>query len=184
MEQALVFASIVLGIGVAFELENLNRVLRSKMVKWHWAQPLFALFVLLTIISYWWAAARNSEGSITLAQFLPIMLALILLVLLAAVSLPDKVDEKGVDLAQYYQDNCRYQWILMSLFFWSVNFRWFAEVWQQGLPFLNFVSVVATDVIAGLLIVAMIFIKRWWMIAIAYCILALGPIVWLGRSLG
>ncbi len=184
MEQALVFASIVLGIGVAFELENLNRVLRSKKVKWHWAQPLFALFVLLTIISYWWAAARNAEGSITLAQFLPIMLALVLLVLLAAVSLPDKVDDDGVDLAQYYQDNRRYQWILMSLFFWSVNFRWFVEVWQQGLHFMDFISVVLADVIAGLLIVTMIFIKRWWMIAVAYCVLALGPIVWLGRSLG
>lgn len=35
MEQALVLASIVLGVGIAFEMENLNRVLRASKVRWH-----------------------------------------------------------------------------------------------------------------------------------------------------
>ena len=89
MEQALVFASIVLGVAVAFELQHLNTLLRSKNVKWHWAQPIFALFVLLTIMSFWWMIANraNSEEAMTLARFLPIMWILVLRNLLAAAAL-------------------------------------------------------------------------------------------------
>ena len=128
MQQALVLASIVLGVAITFELEHLNRVLRSRAVKWHWAQPIFALFVLLTIISYWWGAAKNPQGTITLGEFLPVMFQLVMLALLAAASFPDKVPEDGLDLAEYYQENRRYQWLLMALFFWSVNLRWFWSV--------------------------------------------------------
>ena len=116
MEQALVFASIVLGVAVAFELENLNRVLRSDKVTWHWAQPAFALFILLSIIAYWWGAASQPDRQITFVQFMPVMFQLVMLVLLAAVSLPDKIGEDGVDLSEYYQSNRRYQWLLEPLF--------------------------------------------------------------------
>ncbi|EAQ30723.1 hypothetical protein NAP1_08085 [Erythrobacter sp. NAP1] len=184
MEQALVLASIVLGVAIAFELEHLNNVLRSKAVKWHWAQPIFALFVLLTIIAYWWGAAKNSEGAITLGEFLPIMFQLVMLALLAAVSFPGQIDDDGVDLAQYYQDNRRYQWILMSLFFWSVNARWFWTLWQRGPSLPDFLAAISGDVIAGFVIFAMIFASRWWQVALGFAILSLAPVIWVGRSLG
>lgn len=184
MEQALVLASIVLGVGIAFELENLNRVLRSPQVRWHWAQPLFALLVLLTIISYWWGLARNPDGAITIGEFLPIMFDLVLLVLLAAASLPEKVGEEGGDLAAYYQANRRYQWILLTLFFWAVNLRWMSGVWTEASGIGQFLSVIAVDATAGLVVFAMIFVKRWWMVALGFAILSLGPVVWIGRTLG
>ena len=184
MEQALVFASIVLGVGIAFELEHLNRVLRAPNVRWHWAQPIFALFVLLTIISYWWSAANQPEGSITLGEFLPIMVDLVLLVLLAASALPDKIEEDGLDLAEYYQDNRRYQWLLMSLFFWSVNIRWIGDVWSRDESLAQFLSVIAGDSLLGLVPIAMIFARRWWQVAAGLAILSIGPAIWVGRTLG
>lgn len=184
MEQALVLASIVLGVAIAFELEHLNNVLRSKKVKWHWAQPIFALFVLLTIIAYWWGAAKNSEGAITLGEFLPIMFQLVMLALLAAVSFPGQIDDVGVNLADYYQDNRRYQWILMSLFFWSVNARWFWTVWQSDYNLIDFFSIILGDLVAGLIILAMIFVRRWWQVVLGFAILSLAPVIWLSRSLG
>ena len=184
MEQALVFASIVLGVAVAFELGHLNGVLRSDKVRWHWAQPAFALFVLLTIISYWWMAAGKEPGPITLGEFLPIMFQLVLLVLLAAVSLPDTIPDDGIDLAEYYQRNRRYQWILMSLYMWSLHVSYLLYSAQNTDSFGDFVRVTIMDTFAGVVMIAMIFVRRWLLVAVGFAILSIGPGLWIGRSLG
>ena len=125
MQQALVFASIVLGIAVAFELQHLNTLLRSRRVTWHWAQPLFAFFVLMTMMSFWWMIASGSAAEeITLARFLPIMWVLVILNLLAAAALPDRVPDEGIDLAAYYQENRRYLWGLYLLIFTPLAVNW------------------------------------------------------------
>ena len=183
MEQALVLASIVLGVAIAFELEHLNNVLRSDKVKWHWAQPVFALFVLLTIIAYWWGAAANASGPITLGEFLPIMFQLVLLALLAAVSLPDRIEDEGLDLAAYYRQNRRYQWTLMALFMWSINLRWFWTVWQRDVAVADFLAIIVGDAIGGLVIIAMIFARRWWQVAFGFAVLSIAPVLWVSRTL-
>lgn len=184
MEQALVFASIVLGVAVAFELGNLNTILRSDRVKWHWAQPLFALFVLLSIISYWWMAAAKAEGPITLGEFLPIMFQLTMLVLMAAVSLPDKVEGDGIDLAAYYQSNRKYQWTLVALYFWSIHLSYVSSVLKRDPNWTQFLVQVGPDTIAGLVVMGMIFASRWRWVALGMAILALGPAIWVGRTIG
>ncbi|QYJ06604.1 hypothetical protein [Qipengyuania flava] len=184
MEQALVFASIVLGVAVAFELENLNRVLRSDKVKWHWAQPAFALFILLSIIAYWWGAASQPDGQITFAQFMPVMFQLVMLVLLAAVSLPDKVGEEGVDLAEYYQRNRRYQWLLASLYFWSIHIGYLGHVLTTSDTAADVFLRAGPDTMFGLLFIAMMFAKRWSVVAVGFAFLALSPIIWAARTLG
>ena len=174
----------MLGVAVAFELENLNRVLRSRKVRWHWAQPIFALFVLFSIVSYWWGIAKGgNDEAITLAQFLPVMFALVLLVLLAAVSLPDSVEPDGVDLGAYYQSNRRYQWGLMALFMWSIHLSYVFNVLQRDLPWQQAFLALAPDTLVGMLIVAMMFIRRWWLVGLGLAILCLGPIAWLSRTL-
>ena len=174
----------MLGVAIAFELEHLNTVLRAKNVKWHWAQPLFALFVLLTIVSYWWGAAQNASGEITLGEFLPIMFQLVMLALLAGVSFPAQVPDEGIDLAEYYQDNRRYQWIVMTLYFWSVNARWFYTLLQNDIELADFLARISGDVMAGLLLVAMIFARKWWQVALGFALLSFIPAVWFFRVLG
>lgn len=183
MEQALVFASIVLGVAVAFELGNLNGVLRAKNVRWHWAQPVFAFLVLLSIIAYWWMAANKASGPITLGEFLPIMFQLVMLVLLAAVSLPDKIEDDGIDLAAYYQENRVYQWLLMALYMWSLHIAYIAYSWRHADSVGQFITFIAFDTIAGLIIIAMIFIKRWWQVALGFALLSTGPALWVSRTI-
>ncbi|QZD94950.1 hypothetical protein K3136_12855 [Qipengyuania gelatinilytica] len=184
MEQALVFASIVLGVAVAFELGHLNTVLRSKMVRWHWAQPAFALFILLSIIAYWWAAAANSEGSISFAQFMPVMFQLVMLVLLAAVALPDSIPEDGIDLAEYYLENRKYQWLLVSLYFWSIHLGYLGHVFTTSDTAFDVLLRAGPDTVFGLLFIVMIFAKRWSVIGAGFALISLSPLIWAARSLG
>lgn len=184
MEQALVFISIVLGVAVAFELDRLDKLLRSRRVRWHWAQPLFAVFVLLTIISYWWGDVNAAKGAITIGEFLPRMFQLILLVLLAAVSLPDEIGDDGISLADYYQRNRRYQWILMNLYFFSFFVVYVSEVWRATSSWSNFTELVAFDFVLMGIMMAMIVTRRWWHVAIGFALLSIGPISWIGWSIG
>ena len=184
MEQALVLVSIVLGVAIAFELEHLNRVLRAPNVKWHWAQPLFALFVLLSIIAFWWGAGSKQDGDLSLGQFMPVMFQLIILALLAAVSFPDSIPEDGLDLAEYYQQNRRYQWGLMSLYFWSLHVGYLIYSARRAESFAQFAVWTGPDTLGALLIVAMIFARKWWQVALGFTVLSLAPLVWATRVLG
>lgn len=185
MQQAIVLASIVLGVAIAFELEHLNKVLRAKNVKWHWAQPIFALFVLLNIISYWWGLASKDDGEITLGAFLPIMFQLVVLALLAATSFPDEIDKKdGLNLAEYYQENRRYQWILMTVYLGSIHAGYVYTVAQSAVSVGDFLIRVVPDTIVGSIVIVMIFAKKWWQIALGFAVLSIAPIIWMTRSLG
>ncbi len=184
MQNALVFASIVLGIAVAFELQHLHHLLRAPNVKWHWAQPLFALFVLLSIMSMWWMiAGRPIEGPITLARFLPIMWAMVILNLLAAVALPDKVPENGIDLAAYYQANRRYMWGLYILFFLPLSATWLWVALYQAESVGDFMRMVSADMLAFALIIFLFFARKWWMVAIGFAGLTLLAANWMGRAI-
>ena len=70
------------------------------------------------------------------------------------------------------------------MFFWAVNLRWMSGVWTEASGIGKFLSVIAVDATAGLVVFAMIFVKRWWMVALGFAILSLGPVVWIGRTLG
>ncbi len=51
MEQALVFASIILGIAVSDEIVSLNRLLRARArVRWDWPPLAIAALVLLIAV--------------------------------------------------------------------------------------------------------------------------------------
>lgn len=185
MEQALVFASIILGVAVASELNNLHNLIRAPNVRWHWAQPIFAVFILFVITRFWWTLASEPEGKIRLGEFVPIMWSLVVLSLLAAVALPDRIDEKdGVDLAEYYQENRRYQWLLLILTAAPLQGSWLYGVWQESASAGEFFSRTSGDNIAWAIMIAMIFVKRWWMVAVGLAFVSLGPIAWLSRTLG
>ena len=115
MNQALVFASIILGVAISDQILSLHRLLRSNApIRWHWAQPWFALLVLQLNVMIWWGMAAQDSGRITIGTFLPSLVALILLALLTVSTLPDKIPEKGLHLAEYYRANARYQWLLLA----------------------------------------------------------------------
>ena len=184
MENALVFASIVLGIAVAFELQHLHNLLRTPNVKWHWAQPLFALFVLLSIMSIWWMiAGREIEGPMTLGRFIPIMWVLVILNLLAAVALPDKIPEEGIDLADYYQTNRRYMWGLYILFFLPLGVNWVIYSISRAENFSQFVNYVWGDMLGLGIFIFLFFARKWWMVGLGFAGLAAMSASWLSRAI-
>ena len=185
MDKALVLISIVLGVAITLELENLNTLIRSDRVKWHWAQPIFAFFALMIVLVFWWMMAGKSDaGAITLGQFLPIMGLMVVIVLICAAALPDKVPDEGVlDLGAYYMATRRYQWGLVAALIAVIGYGWMEVLyarhglwqalirgWGEWVPLL--------------LAIWMMFADRWWKVALGYAAMAFIPIAWLSRSLG
>lgn len=184
MEQALVFASIVLGVAVAFELQHLHGLLRAKNVKWHWAQPIFALFVLLTIMSFWWMIASTSmAGDMTLGRFLPVMWILVILNLLAAAALPDKIPEEGIDLAEYYQDNRRYLWGLYILVIAPLAINWIVVGIGRSESMTDIGPYLTSELPPLAVVILLFFARKWWIVALGYAALSLLVFSWLARAL-
>src|SRR5687767_5725152 len=185
MENVLVFASIVVGLGVADELVSFHRLLRSRhRVTWDWITLAVALLVLLTIVQAWWTIAQSQAGSMTIGQFLPILVELILLFLLAAAVLPDEVPKDGLDLKKYYDENGSYIWSLFSAALgWLLVSGGIVAV-RGGMPLDRLLESRMADLGVLAVMISLIFIRRRWWHAVALLLLASGPVAWLSRSIG
>ena len=185
MQQALVLISIVLGVAITLELENLNRLIRAPNVRWHWAQCLFAIFALMMVLVFWWMmAGQTGNRPIRLGEFLPIMAVMVVLVLAAAVALPDKVPTDGIlDLAEYYMANRRYQWGLVLIVNAVIGGEYlFRQAGKQGLAqaLLNGWG----EWLPMAIVVWMMLANRWWKVGLGYVAMAFIPLTWLSRTLG
>lgn len=182
-EYVSVMASIVIGLALADILTSLHRLFRAgPLVRWHWAAPVAAGLVVLTLIQIWWSLYTPDDTPMTVVRFLPILVELILLFLLAARALPDAVPAEGLDLRVYY----------------DTNGRWFWALFTAALGWLMLVGIITTAAtgevrtflghrIADLAILAvfasLIFVRRLWWHMIAFAVLSLGPLGWLSKSL-
>ncbi len=184
MENALVFASLIMGLAVTDVLVSLHRLLRVRRhVKWDWIAVLLTVFVLLSLVQVWWGLAGERAGSITIGQFLPNLLILVLMFLLAAAVLPDNAPPEGVDLGAYYQENAPYIWTL-----YAAAVAWNAvtntiERLNRGQDALSALDSNAGELPVFLLMVSLIFVRRRWWHGLALCVLSLMPLIWLGRTL-
>jgi hypothetical protein len=184
MEQALVFASIIVGVAVSDQVMSINRLLVARhRVKWDWAPLILALLVLLTNMQLWWSVASWPRTTITIGAFLPMFVLLIFLALLSAASLPGDIDGDGeFDLRNYYDRHARYLWTLFSIaLFWSLGMGT-AEHFGRGSGMWE-LSHRAIEIIPLAMMVSLIFVRaRWWLV-ICLAVLALGPLNWLTLSL-
>ena len=183
-EYTSVLASIIIGLGLVDILVSLNRLIRAgRLVRWHWAAPAAALLVVLTLIQIWWSLYRPQDSSITIGQFLPLFLELVILFLLAAAALPDDVAPEGVDLKAYYHRNGPYFW---SLFTAALGWLLLVEVIGALVDgsLLEFLGQRVVDVLVLVVFTSLIFVRRLWWHAVALVLLSSGPIGWLSRSLG
>lgn len=117
-EYVAAFISIMIGLSLADLATSLQRLLRAgRRVKWDLLTPASALLVTAFLINVWWATfgALKAMSSISVAGFIPDLIALLLLFCLASSALPDEVAET-LDLADYYQENRRRLWSLFTLY--------------------------------------------------------------------
>ena len=184
MEHMLIFASIIVGVAVTDQMISLNRLLRARRrVKWDWAVPVVALLALLTVLQIWWSIAQPSEGPITIGQFLPTLVELILLFLLCSATLPDEVPADGLSLRTFYHEQGSYIWALYaSALAWAFATgqidraaagKWSVAELVDNVP----------DLVILALMISLIFVRRRWWHALAMLAFAAGPIGWLSRSL-
>lgn len=120
----------------------------------------------------------------TIGAFLPQMVEVVFLFLLAAAALPDSVPAEGIDLKLYYDRNGPYFWGLFSaVLAWQILVEGVQHVVARGslLPLLN---ARLGDLFVLAAFVSLIFVRNRWWHAAAFLLLAIGPVTWLSRNLG
>ena len=184
-EYVSVMASIIIGLALVDVLVSLNRLIRAgRLVRWDWAAPLAAVLVVLTLVQIWWSLYRPEDRPMTIGQFLPLLVELVILFLLGAAALPDDVPADGLDLKAYYDRNGPYFWGLFTAALGWLIVTGAVETLANGeslarLLEARIVDLAVLGVFASLIVVR----NRWWH-AVAFVILSTGPIGWLSRSLG
>jgi len=183
-EYTSILASIIVGLALVDVLVSLNRLIRAgKLVKWHWAAPAATVLVVLTVIQIWWALYSPEDATLTIGEFLPQFVVLVILFLLAAAALPDEVPSDGVDLKAYYHRNGPYFW---GLFTAALGWLLLVEAVGNAMNglLLAFLSQRIIDFVVLGVFTSLIFVRRLWWHGIAILLLSSGPIGWLSRSLG
>jgi hypothetical protein len=193
-EYVSVLVSIVIGLALADILTSLHELFRAgRRVKWDWAAPLATALVVMLLMMMWWSLYPGQAGAgsppaaaepMTIGRFLPQFVLLVLLFLLAAGALPDEVPVEGVDLRAYYERNAAYFW---SLFAATLAWVMGVEIVGAALEGAKLVPLLSANTVEfGILavFVSLIFVRKRWWLAVAFLILASGPISWVTRSLG
>lgn len=109
--------TIVYGIMLTDLFASLHKLIRvRKTVKWHWFPLLASWYLFLIIIKNWWdlAIPENNLKEYSIVFFVVYGHLLLLFYLLVSVVLPDKIQKKGINLKEYYFQNHRYFWGLMT----------------------------------------------------------------------
>ncbi len=184
-EYVSVMASIIIGLALVDVLVSFNRLIRAGgVVKWDWAAPIASVLVILTLIQIWWGLYRPTDADVTIGQFLPLFVELVILFLLGAAALPDDVPAEGIDLKTYYDRNGPYFWSLFTAALGWLLIISAVEVILNGNSIMDLLEGRLVDFIVVGVFASLIFIRNRWWHAIAFVILSLGPLGWLGRSLG
>lgn len=179
-EYLLGLASILIGIALADMALSLHRLLRSDgPVRWHWHPIAAAVIVVLLVLDLWWGLRQLERAGVTMTVglFLPLLAALFVFFLLAAATFPDKVSDKGVDLAAYYSETSRYFWRLFAIYVVLSSAHVLivslaASGWQPSMYQRLAISRIPNLVIVGLAVSLSISRRWWWHSVVIVCLLA------------
>lgn len=130
-EYLLVLVAVVLGLALSDLAISLNRLLEAgERIKWDWLAPLAAVVSFLKIVTQWWAwfGAVTIAKAITFEIYLGVLASALLLFLLAAAALPDRIDAAPFDLALYY-DRVRGRYWLLFAGEWVLSTT--VSIWAQ-----------------------------------------------------
>ena len=105
-----VLLSIIIGLGLTQILTAVGRIIRHRdRVRVDWLPLLWAGVLLVIYVQVWWSmfGLRNVRDW-TFASFLIVLAQAGTLYLMAALVLPEQIDEQHVDLAAYYDEHRRW----------------------------------------------------------------------------
>lgn len=108
-EHSIALISVVVGLGLADLLSNLNRIIRARrQVRWDPLPLLWSFIALLLVNNYWWglyqgsvvATAASSAATFLVGLSLPIMLYLICAAVLPGTRMSEASDMRATYLAE------------------------------------------------------------------------------------
>jgi hypothetical protein len=180
------FISIMIGLALADLATSLQRLLRAgSRVKWDMLTPAAAILVTAFIINVWWASfgALNAMSSISVAGFIPNLIALLLLFCLASSALPDEVAET-LDLADYYRENRRRFWSLFAAYTAWVTVVAGVGAKLEGAPPGAMIKTVVPNLLLTALMAVLIWTPRRWVhvLVIVLILVSVGS-AWLPQEL-
>jgi hypothetical protein len=172
-----VLVAILIGLAIADLVFSTHRLLRAaRRVKWHWAAPACAVLALLAVLRTFWVFwNRHAETSMTLASFLPIVGALVLMFLAAAAALPDEISAEGLDLKVFYLGNRRHFWGVTVLWLMTLVAINYSLALARGIPLSPAVAVLNVVVVA--ISISLMVVRRLWWHAVGIAVLLAG-IAW------
>lgn len=105
-----VLLSIILGLGLTQLLTAVGRVIRHRdRVRVDWLPMLWAGVLLIVYVQVWWSMfGMRQLQSWTFVEFLVVLLQTVTLYMMAAMLLPEQIDEGGVDLRSFYDRHHRW----------------------------------------------------------------------------
>jgi len=173
------FITIIYGLMLTDLFLSFHKLIREReKVKWHWL-PLFAAWYLfLIILKNWWDlyAFQNNDDSMNIYFFIAYGHLLLLLFLLVSTALPDVIEEKGVELKQYYFKNHRYFWGLMTSvvvlaslinFFKRIDTLGQVEIYKSILPISLFIT----------LLLVLTMSKKYWVHSLLLVLFIIATII-------
>jgi len=110
--------TVVYGILLMDLFASLHKIIRARrIIKWHWLPLLSSWYLFLLIIKNWWdiAIPEVALKEYSIIRFVVYGHLLFLIFLLVSTVLPDDVKKRGICLKEYYFQNHRYFWGLMSI---------------------------------------------------------------------
>jgi len=129
-----VLFSIILGLGVSHLLREAARIVQQPgKYRVYWVQLVWALFLFLYLIHFWWWEFRLRQvGEWTFPKYLFIAFYAILLYLLCTLIFPDRVDGYQ-DVASYFYSRKKWIFSLMAILCAADV----ADTLLKGLPYLE-----------------------------------------------
>ena len=105
-----VLLSIIIGLGLTQVLTAAGRLVRYRdRVRADWLPLLWAAVLLVVYVQVWWSMfGLRYRREWTFADFLMVLAQTGTLYVMAAVVLPEEIDEAGVDLRAYYERHHRW----------------------------------------------------------------------------
>jgi hypothetical protein len=160
-EHSVTLISIILGIGLTEMLGNLHRLIRNRSrVTWDWLPVTWAAALLLLVINYWWSiylGVSGLEQSKNSAELGMLLIGPILLFLTTASVLPNFDSTCEWDLRHHYDEHRKTfiaTFVLYQCTTWTTAFLVGTLGW-------NVISVVR-GIILLVLVLMLLFNKRWW----------------------
>jgi len=105
-----VLLSIIIGLGLTQLLTATGRLIKHRdKVRVDWLPLLWAALLLVIYVQVWWAMfGLRHLRDWTFPAFLTVLAQTGTLYIMAAVALPEDIDEAGVDLRAYYERHHRW----------------------------------------------------------------------------